>query len=127
MPLSFQVNLSNIRRLLVQASPLQTIVPGDMCQALFTSDFGSFLPFSQLSKAPQGGHKLTVADAATNATRVSAAGVYHLLSNSVRYLFVRFADTTRIIASPDGPTFKVPTITGSPSAMLMSVSKPVFS
>ena len=43
------------------------------------------------------------------------------------YLLVRLADTTRMIASPDGPTFKVPTITGSPSLMLMSVSKPVFS
>ena len=46
---------------------------------------------------------------------------------ALSYLFVRFADSTRMIASPDGPTFKVPTITGSPSPMLMSVFKPVFS
>ena len=43
------------------------------------------------------------------------------------YLELRRAVITRMIASPDGPTFKVPTITGSPSCMLMSVFSPVFS
>ena len=43
------------------------------------------------------------------------------------YFGVLRADTTRIIASPDGPMFKVPTTTGSPSRMLMSVLSPVLS
>ena len=43
------------------------------------------------------------------------------------YFKVLLADTTRIIASPEGPTLSVPTITGSPSRMLMSVLSPVLS
>lgn len=37
------------------------------------------------------------------------------------------AETTRMRASPDGPTFRVPTMVGSPSRMEMSVVMPVFS
>ena len=37
------------------------------------------------------------------------------------YCFVAFADITKMIASPDGPMFRVPTTTGWPSSMLMSV------
>ena len=44
-----------------------------------------------------------------------------------RYFRVRFAETTRIIASPEGPMFKVPTTTASPSRILISVLSPVFS
>lgn len=43
------------------------------------------------------------------------------------HLFVRLADITRMIASPEGPMFRVPTTTGSPSLMLMSVFRPVLS
>ena len=43
------------------------------------------------------------------------------------HLFARLADITRIIASPEGPTFSVPTTTASPSRMLMSVFSPVCS
>jgi hypothetical protein len=46
---------------------------------------------------------------------------------STDYLRVRLADTTRMIASPDGPILSVPTITGSPSFILMSVARPVCS
>jgi len=42
-------------------------------------------------------------------------------------LWLRLADTTRIIASPDGPALRVPTTTGSPSRMLISVFSPVGS
>jgi len=48
-------------------------------------------------------------------------------AESARYFVVRFAETTRMIASPDGPIFNVATITGSDSRMLMSVDIPVFS
>ena len=43
------------------------------------------------------------------------------------YLFVLFADITRMMASPDGPILRVPTTTASPSRMLMSVFSPVLS
>jgi hypothetical protein len=46
---------------------------------------------------------------------------------STDYFGVRLADITRIIASPEGPIFSVPTTTGSPSRMLMSVLSPVLS
>jgi hypothetical protein len=50
-----------------------------------------------------------------------------LLLRSKDYLCVLFAETTRMIASPDGPMLSVPTITGSDSRMLMSVDTPVLS
>jgi hypothetical protein len=45
----------------------------------------------------------------------------------INYFKVRRADITMMIATPDGPTFSVPTITASPSLMLMSVFSPVLS
>ena len=55
------------------------------------------------------------------------SGVRPPHSKEALYLLVLLADTTRMIASFDGPTLRVPTITGSDSRMLMSVETPVVS
>src|SRR5207244_12246963 len=64
----------------------------------------------------------------TEEAQMNPAALSGLRCNCLpNHLSARFADNTRMIASPDGPTLSVPTTTGSPSRMLMSVVKPVFS
>ena len=48
-------------------------------------------------------------------------------SSFILHFSARRAEITRMIASPEGPTFNVPTTTGSPSLILMSVFSPVLS
>ena len=59
--------------------------------------------------------------------RQRQAGTFSSGCATSDYLWVRLADITRMIASPDWPMFSVPTTTASPSRMLMSVLSPVLS